>query len=160
MSDVSGRDGDGAVAWGDLAFALAVIVAAAVVWVGTADLPPPRYEPVGSAALPRGIAAIMACLALVVAFRARGRGTSSDEPGSPADALRAVLLGALVVGFVAIMDARLLGFRPAAAIFVLAACVILGGVAPRRLAAYAAFAIVLSLGLHAVFTQLFYVDLP
>lgn len=151
-------------AYGDLAFAAAVIAAAALVWIGTADLPPPRYEPIGSAALPRAIALIMALLALVVATKALrggrgGRGTGAER--APATAIaRAVVLAAVVFLFVAVMDARLVGFRPAAIVFLTATCVILGGFGWRRLAAFAVFSAVLTIGLHAVFTRFFYIDLP
>lgn len=150
------------VPWGDYAFALLVIAAAGLVWFGTADLPPPRYEPVGSAALPRGIAAVMALLAIVVAVRARGTAAPAPADSGPglAGPLRVLALGTLMVVFVLVMETRQVSFRPAAAVFLFLTAAVLGGLAPRRLAGYAAFAVVLSLGLHAVFTRLFYIDLP
>ena len=161
MAEPSRSGGSTAIAWGDLVFAVAVILAAAVVWFGTADLPPPRYEPVGSAALPRAIAALMALLALPVAVRAvRGTAASKRSGEGPAGPVRVAALAALLVAFVAVMDARILGFRPAAAVFLIGACVVLGGVSLRKLGAYAAFALILSVGLHAVFTRLFYIELP
>ncbi len=156
------EDGGGTVVpWGEYAFALLVIAAAGLVWFGTADLPPPRYEPVGSAALPRGIAALMALLAIIVAVRARsGPRLPVEAGGSLAGPLRVALLGALMVAFVMVMEARHVGFRPAAMVFLFLTAVVLGGLAPRRMAGYAVFAVALSLGLHAVFTRLFYIDLP
>lgn len=155
------RGGGTGVPWGDYLFALVVIAAAGLVWFGTADLPPPRYEPVGSAALPRGIATIMALLAIVVAVRARGVAAPPSEAGGGlAGPLRVAALGTLMVVFVLVMEARHVGFRPAAAVFLFLTAAVLGGIAPRRLAGYAVFAVVLSLGLHAVFTRLFYIDLP
>ncbi|GAB5375545.1 MAG: hypothetical protein AcusKO_20070 [Acuticoccus sp.] len=163
----SPHPGNGAVGqpWGEWAFALLVVAAAGLVWFGTADLPPPRYEPVGSAALPRALAALMALLAIIVAVRARpvpravaaGPGTGEAAWVGP---LRVAALGALLVLFVALMEARIVGFRPAAVVFLFIAAAVLGGIAPRRLAGYAVFAVVLSLGLHAIFTRLFYIDLP
>lgn len=150
-----------AVAWPDLAFALAVIATAGLVWFGTADLPPPRYEPIGSAALPRAIAALMALLAVLVAVRAVR--TPAAPQGSSVGwgaTLRALLLAALLLAFVSVMDARLVGFRPAAAAFLFCAGLTLGGIGVRRVAAFALFAVGLSLGIHALFTRLFYIDLP
>lgn len=150
-----------AIAWGDLSFALAVVMAAALIWYGTADLPPPRYEPVGSAALPRAIASIMALLAILVAVRAvRSGAPAPSSKHHTHDVLRATALAALLVALVAVMDARLVGFRPAAAVFLFGACVLLGGLSARKLGGYIAFAVILSVGLHAVFTRLFYIDLP
>ena len=153
--------------WGEWAFALLVVAMAGLVWFGTADLPPPRYEPVGSAALPRALATLMALLAVILAVRARpapravarGADTGTGE-AAWAGPLRVAALGALLVLFVALMEARHVGFRPAAVVFLFIAAAILGGIAPRRLAGYAVFAVVLSLGLHAIFTRLFYIDLP
>ncbi|MEM7695424.1 MAG: tripartite tricarboxylate transporter TctB family protein [Pseudomonadota bacterium] len=150
-----------AVAWGDLAFAGIVIAAAGVVWFGTADLPPPRYEPVGSAALPRGIATIMAILSVFVAVRAvRAKASGPGARQSLAGPVRVLALAVLLVAFVAVMDARLVGFRPAAAIFLVGTCLTLGGFSWRRLGAYTGFSLILAIGLHAIFTRLFYIDLP
>jgi len=160
MAFEAGTGGARAVPWGDYAFAVLVIAFAGLVWFGTADLPPPRYEPVGSAALPRAIAALMAVLAIIVAVRARGRPGAAGEAASHAGPLRVAILAALLVGFVMVMEARHVGFRPAATVFLFVAAATLGGLAPRRLAGYAVFALALSLTLHAVFTRLFYIDLP
>lgn len=152
--------GETRVPWGDFVFAFLVIAAAALVWFGTADLPPPRYEPVGSAALPRGLAALMAVLALVVAVRATRERVAPAERGSIAGPLRVIVLGALMIAFVWVMEARIVGFRPAAMVFLFAVAAALGGFGPRRLLGYAVFAVVLPLVLHAIFTHLFYIDLP
>lgn len=146
--------------WGDYLFALVVVAFAGLVWFGTADLPPPRYEPIGSAALPRTLAALMALMAVVVAVRARPVPAASGGAGDLAGALRVAALAGLLVVFVVLMEGRHVGFRPAAAVFLFLAATLLGGVAPKRLAGYAVFAVVLSLGLHAIFTRLFYIDLP
>lgn len=160
MTEATGASARSTIAWGDLAFALVVVAAAALVWFGTADLPPPRYEPVGSAALPRAIAAIMALLAVSVAVRAVRGGAEPARGSDLRGPLRVAALAALLVAFVAVMDARIVGFRPAAALFLIGTCCVLGGVSLRKLGAYSAFALILSLGLHAVFTRLFYIDLP
>lgn len=160
MADASNRGDQRVVAWGDLVFALAVILAAAVVWFGTADLPPPRYEPVGSAALPRAIASLMSLLSIFVAVRAVRAGGQARGGEQTGGLLRIAALAGLLVIFVAVMDARIVGFRPAAAAFLFVSCAILGGLSLSRLAGYTVFSAILSLGLHAVFTRLFYIDLP
>lgn len=146
---------------GDLVFAAVIIAVAVVVWVGTAGLPPPRWEPVGSAALPRGVSALMAGLAAIVAVRAlRTPAEGGSEPVTVRAVARLLALAGLLVVTVALMDARLVGFRPAAIGFLFLACVILGGLSVRNVLVSAVFAVVLALSLHAVFTRLFYIDLP
>jgi putative tricarboxylic transport membrane protein len=159
---VAARDGRGGPAIGDLVFAAAIIAVAAVVWIGTADLPPPRWEPVGSAAIPRGVALIMAVLATVVAVRALRvpPAGNTDAPMTPRALARVVALSGVLVLTVALMDARIVGFRAGAIGFLFLAGLILGGLNVRNAAISAAFAVVLALSLHAVFTRLFYIDLP
>jgi len=144
----------------DLIFAAAIVALSVVVWIGTADLPPPRYEPVGSAALPRGIALVMAALAVVVALKALGGGVRTAERLPLRAVARIIAIAGLLVVFVGIMDARVLGFRPAAAGFFFLAVLVMAGVTWRTVAAAAGFSLILALGIHVVFTRLFYIDLP
>lgn len=156
----------------DLLFGLAVLALAAVVWWGAASLPPPRYEPLGSAALPRGLAVAMAGLALVVIVRAvlrrpavtgqavvSERAAASDagfrrRPGRAAGAF------ALLVAYVLVLDLGLASFVPASCV----AFILIGGVLTgfewRRLPWLAGFVILLVIALQLVFTRIFYIDLP
>jgi len=147
---------------GDLAFAGAIIALAAVVWIGTADLPPPRYEPIGSAAIPRGVALLMAFLALLLGVRALRTGgeASVGEPVSRRAAATAVVLIAATLIYVALMDARLVGFRVATIPFLTVCGILLGGFRLRNAVTALIFAAALTLVLHFVFTQFFYIDLP
>lgn len=150
----------------DLLFGLAVLVLAALVWWGTASLPPPRYEPLGSAALPRGLAIVMAALALVVIARAVLRRPAVTERVAVADAGfrrrpgRAAGAFALLVAYVLVLDLGLAGFIPASCV----AFILIGGVLIgfewRRLPWLAAFVILLVIALQLVFTRIFYIDLP
>jgi len=147
---------------GDIVFAAVMIALAALVFVGTADLPPPRYEPIGSAAIPRGVAITMALLAVIVLVRAlagAGDDISGEAVGRRA-VTRVLAIAGLLVAYVALMDARVVGFRIATVPFLALSCVILGGFGPRLLAVSAVFSVVLTLSVHAAFTRLFYIDLP
>lgn len=151
-------------AWADLAFSGAVLLFAAVVYRGTLELPEPRYEPMGSAALPQILALVMSALALVVGARALGRLRSAPDPSEPLPFRRrpwlAVGVFAVLIGYLPIMDARLLSFVPASILaFSLIGCMLTGfrrQSVPWVLAFVAAIVVVSWL----VFTRLFYIDLP
>ncbi|MEO1102607.1 MAG: tripartite tricarboxylate transporter TctB family protein [Pseudomonadota bacterium] len=148
-------------ALGDLIFAAAMIAVAVVVWVGTADLPPPRYEPLGSAAIPRAVALLMAGLSLIIAVRAVfAPAPAAGEPAGGKAVARVVALSAALLLYVALMDARVVGFRAASIPFLTATGVILAGVSLRNLLFSAAFAVFLTLTVHTTFTRFFYIDLP
>ena len=54
----------------DLGLALTVAALAALLWRESDKIPPPFFDPLVSAAVPRGIAAALVALALLVALRA------------------------------------------------------------------------------------------
>ncbi len=150
----------------DVAFALVVIALALVVWWGTAGLPPPRWEPIGSAALPRGLALVMAVLAVPVLVGAVRRWRKL-EPSAPAESLayrrhptRAVAVFLVLAAYVALLDLRLLGFALATIPAFLVVGAILTGFDRRQLPRIAVFVVALVLAVQWLFTRVFYVDLP
>ena len=54
----------------DLLLAIFAFLAAVILLIGASDLPPPRFEPLGSAALPRILAVIIIFFSLLIALRA------------------------------------------------------------------------------------------
>lgn len=151
----------------DICFALAMLVFAGVVWWGTADLPPPRYEPIGSAALPRALAAIMAVLSLIVLARAlaRQRAPGADRtaavsaPFSPRPLL-AIAAFLVLVLYVLAMDQRFLGFIPASIIAFTIIGGLLAGFTVKRLPWLVGFVVVMVGLIWLIFTRFFYIDLP
>lgn len=82
-------------AWTDLVLALAVLAGAALLLIGAAELPPPRFEPMGSAALPRILAGFLICFAVIIAAKAafglwheRAFSSTSDTGDSDSDNAR------------------------------------------------------------------------
>ncbi len=148
----------------DILFAVTVLALAGIVWWGTASLPPPRYEPLGSAALPRALALAMALLGLVLLGRAwAGRrlqaAPASDLGFRPRPWLAAGVLAVLVL-YVASMDLRLLGFVPASILALVLIGAMLTGFDRRRLPWLAGFVVVLVIAVQLLFTRVFYIDLP
>jgi putative tricarboxylic transport membrane protein len=149
----------------DIIFALAVMLFSAVVYWGTLGLPPPRYEPIGSAALPRGFALVMAFLALIVMLRGFLRWRSWDGGGDSASAHRqrpllAIAVFMVVVAYVASMDLRLFSFVPASILAFTLIGAMLTGFELRRLPWMAGVVIPLVLLIQLVFQRIFYIDLP
>lgn len=147
----------------DLGLALAVAALAALLWWESDKIPPPFFDPLGSAAVPRGIAIALAALALLVALRAaaslrsRGRGDAQTFRPRPDIALGIV---ALAVAYLGTMQLGLLGFPLATIIFLVAASALLGRFERRTVAFGAAIAVIMGVGGTWLFTEFFYIDLP
>jgi len=144
-----------------------IMVLSALVYWQTLDLPPPRYEPMGSAALPRALSVIMAALAAVVLIRSvlAGRAASGSSPASPdlPYKLHPWLAVWMFIGtaiYVAVMDQKLIGYLAATLIYIAVACTLLNFRRRREMPWIALFAVVLSATCYFVFTRIFYIDLP
>lgn len=158
----------------DLGLAAAIWILAALVYVAAAQLPPPIFDPVGSAAIPKAIAIVLSLLAAGIVLQTwlRLRTTTPENPaaaddegstGGVAAALRPDTVAAaiaVIVGYTAVMAFGLLGFREATVPFV----ILLAGVLShfRRstilVAVPAAFA--LAIGFGWLFSEILYIDLP
>ena len=150
-----------------LAAALAVF--AAVLYRQANLLPPPFFDPLGSAAVPKFVALVLLALAVgLVVQRAFGlaeggmampEGAAEEAPARPAPL---AALGAIVlpIFYVASMQAGWLAFAQASSLFVLA----LGGLFARwrwrNLVLLLPLALLAGYGLDYIFTQILYVDLP
>lgn len=144
----------------DAALAGFALVVAALLLVGSAGLPPPRFEPLGSAALPRILAGLLILFAGIILVGAwRRRETPDAEGEAPPSALRGLgAFGALVL-YVAALDRLGVPFVPATVAFVTGMGALLAGLRWRSLLAFLAFGVVLALLIDAVFTRFLHVDL-
>jgi len=173
----------------DLALALAVLAGATLLFVGAADLPPPRFEPMGSAALPRILGALLTMFATIIGVRAVWRlrtgagetdeqaaasgaqsartgddgeseGTDeSDAPAPPPNAVRTLSVLAALVLYVVALDLLGWPFVPVTAAFVLALGTLLTERRVPTLCVFAVYGLGLAVTLHAVFTRFLYVSL-
>lgn len=152
--------------WADIVLALLVVGFATAIYWQTLSLPPPRYEPLGPAALPQALAVMLVVFALIIMARGlRGlRAGAGRVPEEPAEfqprAGRAAVAYGVTAAFVATMDLRVAGFVGASLVFVVVLVLVLSRPSWRELPWIMGFAIVLSLGSYLVFTQWFYIDLP
>jgi putative tricarboxylic transport membrane protein len=162
LSDPDGR--------ADLLLALAVWAVSAAAYYGAALLPPPQFDPLGSAAIPKAIAVILAILAAIILGRRclilRTAPAPAAKPVNEKDVPAPLRLGialasiAIIIAYVGVMDIGLLGFREATVPFV----ILLGGAMSRFRRSTMMVLVPLSLAIAIGFAWLFsgalYIDLP
>lgn len=148
----------------DLVVAALVAAAAVALFVGAARLPPPRWEPLGSAAVPRALGGLLALFALLLVVGAvRGIVARASFPpftAETAQVLRGAALLAVIIGFVTAMDVARVPFVLAGPIFVVAVSLIVGGLSWRIAGWSALWGGVLCGGVFLAFTRFFYINLP
>ena len=147
----------------DLGLAALVVALAILVHTEVAKLPPPFFDPLGSAALPRLLSRLLMLLAVmlvvgnVIGTRRRGASGDPEPRGAPLVALSVVTTA---VAFIASMQLGLLGFLEASVLYLFVSGMILGRVEARRVLPLALGAVAAGLFFFVVFTKIFYVDLP
>jgi len=148
----------------DLIVAALVAAAAAARFIGAAKLPPPRWEPLGSAAVPRALGTLLAGFAALLAAGAvRALLSRAEAPAFAAENARLLRGGGVLVAvilFVVAMDVGRLPFVAVGPVFVLAISVLVGGLSWRVAGWSALWGVVLCGGLFLVFTRFFYINLP
>jgi putative tricarboxylic transport membrane protein len=153
----------------ELILAFFVWALAAAVWVAADRLPPPIFDPLGSAAVPKLIALILAVLvAGMLAQRLRGAANAGAvaDPGDPSDTSAPLRPGVAALAFAAmaacpaLMASGLLGFRETCFVFVLALGGVLSHFSRRMLLILVPTAAVLAVGLSRLFGGVLYVDFP
>lgn len=147
----------------DVALALAVGGFAALLLLEATKIPPPFFDPLGSAAVPRGVAIALAVLAALVLLRALA---SLPWPARlPAEGYRPrpdIAIGIIVVAiaYIAAMDFGLLGFQAATILFVALASALLGRFRLRMCLIGVLVGLVVGIGGTYLFTHVFYIALP
>jgi putative tricarboxylic transport membrane protein len=149
----------------DIILAIGMIIISAVVYIGAMELPPPRYEPLGSGAIPKGLAVIMAVLSVFLIIRALPHlKTFEGNHDEITDITPRPLLAAITFGltmlFIAVLDFEILSFMPAAIIYMTSIGYFLTHRNLKRMPYYFAFSVVMVVGNYYLFTKVFYIDLP
>lgn len=160
----------------DVGLGAALIGLAAVVWWQADQLPPPMFDPIGSAAVPKTVALLIAAMSAIVVWRGF-RSSPEPEPEAMAELpdglaaptataeprlrpLLALALLGLTCVYAGAMQWGGLGFRSATVGYVFLAGLLLGGLSRRVAATSGVLAIVLGVGGTYLFTRVFYIDLP
>jgi putative tricarboxylic transport membrane protein len=149
----------------DILLALGMIAFSAVVYIGSADLPPPRYEPLGSAAIPQGLAVIMTVLSVLLIIRAVPHLKTFQAKASPITDVTprpklAILIFVLTLIFITVLDLGLLSFIPAGIIFMTAVGYFLTHRNLKKLPYFFGFSVLMVTANYYLFTKVFYIDLP
>ena len=147
----------------DLAVCGGLIALAVFILMGVKDIPPPFFDPVGSAAFPKYAAYLIIALAMAIAIRAYSslKTQPPKEPkgyrDEPLLALSVVLVPSL---YIFSMQSGLLSYRIATVIFIFLLCSLLARFDKRVMIPSAIIALVFGFGGQYIFTEVFYMDLP
>ena len=146
----------------DLALAALTVAGAILLLIGAMDLPPPRFEPLGSAALPRILSGLLLVFAVIVAIRALLRHRSGTlervtEEGPKADPRRGALVLVALVAYVFALDVLRIPFLIATPVFVAATGLAIGARTWSNLAAFATLGLALAFSISLVLEKLLYV---
>ncbi|MBJ3774643.1 tripartite tricarboxylate transporter TctB family protein [Acuticoccus mangrovi] len=148
---------------GDVGLALVVAAFAALLLWQAAKVPPPFFDPLGSAAVPRGVAVVLLLLAAIVLVRAllaRPWPALERDTGYRRRPDVACGIVALAVAYVGVMAAGVLGFMVATILFLALGTALLATFRRRQVLIGLALAVVLGIGGTLLFTEFFFIDLP
>ena len=149
----------------EIVLSIGLIIFSAIVYYFSLELPEPEYEPLGSAALPKGLAVIMSLLSLIIIVKAIPKintykpitNTNDNVTSRPK---LAILVFIITLIFIGILDFGILGFLPAGIIYLSTIGYLMTHRDLKRIPWIIAFSIILTLFSYYVFTKFFYIDLP
>ena len=149
----------------EIALAIGLIVFSIIVYIASLSLPEPEYEPLGSAALPQGLAVVMSFLCLIMLARAIPRLKTFEAKVDPnPEVIPRPWISAgvffLTVVFVGVLDFGILSFVPAGIIYLTGVGFLLTHRSLKQLPWVIAFSVVVTVSSFLLFTKMFYIDLP
>lgn len=141
-----------------------IVLAGLVLW-GARDIPPPFFDPLGSAAVPKACAYLLILLALGISvrnyFRNKSSTTSStDKLNYKREPILAILVVVLSVLYTLSMGAGWLGFRWGTVIYITITGSMLAKGDKRVMLISLALGLLFGIGGQHLFTEIFYIDLP
>ena len=147
----------------DIAVSLSLVALAIAILIAAQDIPPPFFDPIGSAAFPKYTAYLIAVLALAIGARSFVRAKSQPAPKEPAfkpEPLLAAYTVAIPVVYILCMQLGFTSFRIATPLFIFALSALLSRFDRRVLIVSGIIAPVFGFGGQYLFTEVFYMDLP
>jgi len=133
-------------------------IIALALYIGASLLPPPFFDPLGSAAVPKAVAVILAVLASLVLWPAWKNHTVANT-GRGSGLIKGALIVLLAFVYTWLLDQRLTPFWIATLIFVPLAGATISS-SRSVLVVNLLIGAVLGIGGQLVFTRFFYIDLP
>ena len=143
----------------EIGVALMLILIASLALFGTKDIPPGRFEPLGSAPVPQAVAGLILLLAIWIIVRACIDRRPIATPSADRY-LDAAVVVAFTLLFVAAMHYRLTTFAILTTLYLVATIGFLIRFDRRRLLYVVGIAAVVGFGFQYLFTRVFVVDLP
>jgi len=165
----------------DIIAAVGLIILSLVFFAATLDLPEPRYEPLGPAAVPKTISVLILVSAVVLmcrgiyhfirnggfaALRAEGvAGSGSAGPGYRLRPYLAVMVMLLLVAYIGLLHLQVVGYRISCTLFMLSTGLLTlwyekQAFKPFHLAVLLVLTLLMAFGGYYVFTQILVIDLP
>lgn len=165
----------------DIIAAVGLIILSLVFFTATLDLPEPRYEPLGPAAVPKTISVLILVSAVVLMGRGiyhfiRNGGfaalraepvpeTGSPSPGYPLRPHLAVMVMLLLVAYIGLLHLQVMGYRISCTLFMLSSGLLILWYEKQafklfHLAVLLVLTLLMAFGGHYVFTQILVIDLP
>ena len=149
----------------EIALSISLIIFSVIVYYFSLELPEPEYEPLGSAALPKGLAVIMSLLSFVVIVRAipkikTYKPTTKTDNNVTSRPKLAILVFIITLIFIGILDFGILGFLPSGIIYLTTIGYLMTHRDLKRFPWIIAFSVILTVFSYYVFTKFFYIDLP
>lgn len=158
------------VAWSELVFGFALAAASAALFVDSLDLPPPRFDVLGSAAVPRALCVILIGMAVFLALHAifgllrvkKLPAPLSDDDQillRPRSGLAVATLG-LVLIYTGLLQHGVANYGVLTSIFLFLVAIILSS-GQRKIAIFAfSLACIVGFGGEYIFNNIFLIDLP
>ena len=145
----------------DIILAVSLYLFSILMFIGIADIPPPFFDPLGSAAVPKGCAVLVAVFATIILIKAL-RTKVREKDGLPPEFEKKPLLGLGIVlccvGYVALLT--FIPFNWATSIYVIGSGLLLGGVGRKNIVLSVLMALILGFGGQYLFVKVFFIDLP
>ncbi len=150
---------------GELGSLSLLIVTGILLLIGSAQLPPPEFDPLGPAGMPRYIAFILLGLSVFRIFsllRDRNASTesSAQKLGEPMEIGKFTWSSGIVAAYLVALTVGGIPFSFLSCAFLVALGVVMTGGAKRKLPIIVAIAVTISFGLTYIFTELLTVVLP
>ena len=150
-------------AFADLVLSLLVVAGAVVLFIGAAELPPPRFEPLGSAAAPRILGALLLMFASVLAIRAvlrlKNGWIAPPAQTSDADPRKGFLVLVALVVYVFALDILRAPFVPATTVFVMVVGLSIGTRTLQNVGIFAVLGLVLSFSISTILSRFLYITI-
>lgn len=143
---------------GDLICCALVLIGSLILFIGASSLPPPRFEPLGSAAMPRILGFLLIVLSAVVALQAvaklrQPKTSTVDIEATPNSPYRGLIVLAALIVYVFALDVLQLPFLIATTLFVTVTGTAMHRFTARSIVIHGALGLIIAVLISTVFSR-------